>query len=150
MTAKLILTKDVADLGNRGDVVEVADGYARNYLVPKSYAVKASAGALRQAEAMRLAREETERKARAAAEELAGNLSGSRVVVAARAGDEGQLYGSIGAHDIVDAVEKFTGIAVDQHIVTIETPIKEIGLHEITLSPYPGVSFQLTLDVIPA
>lgn len=147
---KVILTKDVPDLGNRGDVVDVADGYARNYLVPRSLAVKASTGALRQAEAMRVAREEAERKARLDAEELSSNLSGSRVVVAARSGDEGKLYGSIAAHDIVDAIEKFTGIAVDQKIVSIESPIREIGLHEVTLTPYPGVVFQLTLDVIPA
>ena len=147
---KVILTKDVTDLGHRGDVVDVSDGYARNYLVPKSLAIKASPGALHQAEATRLARDETERRARAEAEELAVNLSGSRVVVAARAGDEGKLYGSIGAHDIADAVEKFTGIAIDQHIVRIDKPIKDIGLHEVTLVPHGDVSFQLTLDVIPA
>jgi len=83
-------------------------------------------------------------------EELAGNLGGSRVVVAARAGDEGKLYGSIGAHDIADAVEKFTGIAIDQRIVKIDKPIKDIGLHEVTLMPHEDVSFQVTLDVIPA
>jgi large subunit ribosomal protein L9 len=147
---KVILTKDVVDLGHRGDVVDVSDGYARNYLVPRSLAVKASEGALRQADAVRLAREDAERKARAEAEELAVNLGGSRVVVAARAGDEGKLYGSIGAHDIADAVEKFTGIAIDQRIVKIERPIKDIGLHEVTLMPHSDVSFQVTLDVIPA
>jgi large subunit ribosomal protein L9 len=147
---KVILTKEVADLGHRGDVVDVSDGYARNYLVPRSLAVKASDGALRRADAMRLAREEAERKARSDAEELAGNLSGSRVVVAARAGDEGKLYGSIAAHDIADAVEKFTGIAIDQRIVKVDKPIKDIGLHEVTLMPHADVSFQLTLDVIPA
>jgi large subunit ribosomal protein L9 len=128
----------------------VADGYARNYLVPRALAVKASAGALRQAEATRIARQEAEHKAMVDAEELSGNLAGSRVVVAARAGDEGKLYGSIAAHDIADAVEKFTGIAIDQRIVQIEKPIKDIGLHEVTLAPHPDVSFQLTLDVIPA
>ena len=147
---KVILTKDVADLGHRGDVVDVSDGYARNYLVPRSLAVKASDGALRQAETMRLAREEAERRGRLEAEDLATNLSGSRIVVAARAGDEGKLYGSIGGHDIADAVEKFTGITIDQRIVRMEKPIKDIGLHEVTLMPHPDVSFQLTLDVIPA
>jgi len=147
---KVILTTDVPELGNKGDVIDVADGYARNYLVPKSFAVKASTGALRQAEAMRSAREEFERKAKLAAEELAGTLTGSRVVVAARAGDEGKLYGSIGAHDIADAIEKFTGVTIDQNIVSMSTPIRDIGLHEVTLLPHPDVAFSVTLDVIPA
>lgn len=147
---KVILTKDVTNLGHKGDVVEVADGYARNYLVPRSLAVKATQGALEQAEAMRLARLEAERQARIAAGELAGTLSGSRVVVAARSGDEGKLYGSIQAHDVADAIEKFTGVRVDQRIVQIVSPIKEIGLHEVRLEPHPEVSFEVTLDVIPA
>ena len=84
---KVILTKDVADLGDKGDVVDVADGYARNYLVPRKLAVKASQGALKQAEDMRVAREDQQKKALADAQELAATLSGTRVVVAARAGD---------------------------------------------------------------
>jgi large subunit ribosomal protein L9 len=147
---KLILTKDVPELGKRGDVVEVAAGYARNYLVPKSFAVKASDGALRQAEAMRLAREEAERRERETAEQLAQDLSGSRVVVAARSGDEGKLFGSIGSADIAEAIAKFTGVEVDRGIVVMPTPIKEIGLHEVMLRPHADVEFGVILDVIPA
>lgn len=147
---KVILTKDVSTLGHKGDVVDVSDGYARNYLVPRSLAVKATPGALQQAESMRQARIEAERQAKEAAEELAGSLSGSRVVVAARSGDEGKLYGSIQAHDVADAIEKFTGVRIDQRIVRIAAPIKEIGLHEVLLEPHPEVSFGVTLDVIPA
>ena len=77
---KVILTKDVKDLGAKGDIVDVADGYARNYLVPKSFAVAATAGALRQAEGMRRAREEAARKARADADAMAQSLVGARVV----------------------------------------------------------------------
>lgn len=147
---RLILTQDVPELGKRGDVVDVADGYARNYLVPKSFAVKASDGALRQAESMRLAREEAERRERESAEQLAQSLSGSRVVVAARSGDEGKLFGSIGSADIAEAIAKFTGVEVDRKIVVMPTPIKDIGLHEILLRPHPDVEFGVTLDVIPA
>ena len=147
---KLILTKDVPELGHKGDVVDVADGYARNYLVPRSYAVKATTGALRQAEAMRLAREEAERKALADAQQLSQNLSGSRVVVAARAGDEGKLFGSINANDVAEAIAKFTGIEVERSVVVVPQPIKEIGLHEVTLRPHADVEFIVTLDVIPA
>ncbi len=147
---KVILTKDVADLGTKGDVVDVADGYARNYLVPQSLAVKATPGSLQQAEAMRQAREEAERKARQAAESLAQNLVGTRVVVAARAGDEGKLFGSIGTADISAAILKFTGVEVDRSDIRIAAPIKEIGLHEVGVQPHPDVDFSVTLDVIPA
>ena len=147
---KLILTKDVPELGHKGDVVDVADGYGRNYLVPKSFAVKATTGALRQAEAMRLAREEAERKSLEEAQQLASTLAGSRVVVAARAGDEGKLFGSINANDVAAAIAKFTGVEVDRSVVVVVQPIKEIGLHEVTLQPHPEVDFSVTLDVIPA
>lgn len=147
---KVILTKPVEALGDKGDVVDVADGYARNYLVPKNLAVKASAGALKQAEAMRLAREEAERKALEDAQDLAESLTGTRVVVAARAGDSGNLFGSIGANDVAEAIIKFTGIEIDRKIVAIDKPIKEIGLHEVILEPHAEVSIPVTLDVIPA
>lgn len=147
---KVILTKDVSGLGHKGDVIEVADGYARNYLVPRSLAVHASQGAMRQAEGLRRARLEAERKAKEAAEAVAQTLAGQRVVVAARSADEGKLFGSIGPRDIAAAIEKFTGVAVEPSIVDLPAPIKEIGLHEVNLKPHPEVEFQLTLDVIPA
>jgi len=147
---KVILTKDVEDLGNKGEVVNVADGYARNYLVPRSLAVKATDGALRQAEAMRVAREEALIAARQEAEGYAQSLTGTRVVVAARAGDEGKLFGSIGDADIAAAITKFTGITVDRRIVELDAPIREIGLHEVMLRPHSEIEFAVTLDVIPA
>lgn len=147
---RVILTKDVPDLGTKGDILDVADGYARNYLVPQSMAVRATPGTIRQAEEMRRAREEAERKALESAEELAQSLVGSRVVVAARAGDEGRLFGSVGVADVTEAIKKFTGIEVDRAIVRIQTPIKEIGLHEVSMQPHADVEFKVTLDVIPA
>ena len=147
---KVILTKTVEPLGEKGDVVDVADGYARNYLVPKKFAVKASEGALKQADAMRVAREESERRALDEAKLLAENLAGTRVVVAARAGDSGNLFGSIGATDVAEAIVKFTGVDIDRKIIDIEEPIKEIGIHEVALRPHEDVSVMVTLDVIPA
>jgi large subunit ribosomal protein L9 len=147
---KVVLTQDVSGLGHKGDVVEVADGYARNYLVPRSLAVMATSGAMQQAETVRRAREEALAKAKEEAEDVAQTLVGQRVVVAARSADEGKLFGSIGVRDIAAAIEKFTGVAVDPAIIDLASPIKEIGLHEIALRPHPEVEFQLTLDVIPA
>ncbi len=147
---KLILVEDVQDLGAKGDVVDVADGYARNYLVPKRKAVKATRGAIAQAEAVRSARVEAATRVRGDAEQIAQLLAGTRVVVAARAGDEGRLFGSVAEHDIIEAIKRFTGVDVERKIVSIPEPIKEIGLHEVTLRPHPEVEFNLTLVVIPA
>jgi large subunit ribosomal protein L9 len=147
---RLILISDVQELGKRGDVVDVAEGYARNYLLPRKKAVKANEGALAQAEAVREARIEAERKARDEAERLATQLVGSRVVIAAQAGDEGQLYGSIAVADVVEGVRRFTGVELDRATVEIPKPIKAIGLHEIQIKLHPEVEFPLTLDVIPA
>ena len=147
---RVILTHDVDDLGHKGDVVDVADGYARNYLVPRSFAIKATDGALRQAETMRLAREEALAAAKDEAETFAQSLTGTRVVIAANAGDEGKLFGSIGEADIAAAITKFTGIEVDPKLVVLDAPIKDIGLHEVALQPHREVQFMVTLDVIPA
>jgi large subunit ribosomal protein L9 len=150
MSIKVILTQDVKGLGHKGDVLDVADGYARNFLIPKSFAIKATAGALAEAEGMRRARDEAMRKAKEEAERIAQALVGTRVVVAAQAADEGRLFGSIGVRDIAAAIEKFTGIAVAHPHIDLRSPIKEIGLHEVRIRLHPEVEFMLTLDVIPA
>ena len=147
---KLILTQDVADLGMRGDVVEVADGYGRNYLVPRSLGVAATRGAMKDAEKIRAARAELERRTREAADEMAQALSGTTVVVAARAADEGRLFGSIGVRDVAEAIAKYTGVTVPHEQIRLAGPIKEIGLHHVVVRPYAGVEIQLVLDVIPA
>jgi len=147
---KLILTADVDPLGKRGDVVDVADGYARNFLLPRRKAIKANDGALSQAEAIREARLEAERRAKETAENIATQLVGSRVVLAAQAGDEGQLYGSVGVGDIVEGIHRFTGIELERSQIEIGSPIKAIGLHEIQIKAHPDVEFPLTVDIIPA
>lgn len=147
---KLILTQDVTHLGLRGDVVEVADGYARNYLVPRSLGMKATRGALKDAEKIRATRFEAERKARESAEDMAQALSGTTVVVAARAADEGRLFGSIGLREVAEAIAKYTGVTVPHDQIRLAGPIKEIGLHQVVVRPHAEVEIQLVLDVIPA
>jgi large subunit ribosomal protein L9 len=147
---KLILTADVSDLGKRGDVVDVAEGYARNFLLPRQKAMKANEGALEHAEKVREARIESEKKARDQAEAVATQLVGTRVVLAAQAGDEGRLYGSISVQDVVEGIRRFTGLELDKGAVVIGEPIKAIGLHEIQIRLHPEIEFPLTLDVIPA
>jgi len=146
---KVILREDVPDLGRVGDIVDVADGYARNYLVPRSLAVKVTKGAVAEAERIKTAREDAERREREAADTIAQTLSGARVVVSANASDEGKLFGSIGAGDVAEAVRKVTGMDIDPGIFRMSS-IKEIGLHTVDASPHPEVEFQVTIDVIPA
>jgi large subunit ribosomal protein L9 len=147
---KLILIADVAELGQKGDVVDVSDGYARNFLLPRNKALKATEGAIRTADDLRRVREESERQAREQAERIATQLVGTRVVLAAQAGDEGKLYGSIGVADVVEGIRKFTGVEVDRKTVVLGAPIRAIGLHEIQVKLHPEVEFPITLDVIPA
>lgn len=147
---RILLTKDVTDLGGKGEIVDVADGYARNYLVPRKLGIKATRGVVKQADGMRQARLDVLRREREDADNLATALSGTRVVVAARASDEGRLFGSIGTADVAAAVTKFTGVPIEAKVVGIATPIKEIGLHEVTIKPHAEVTFPITLDVIPA
>ena len=147
---KLILISDVADLGQEGDIVDVSDGYGRNYLLPERLAVKATAGALEDAERRVQIRIEAAAKAKTAAEGVAKSLVGTRVVLAAQAGDEGRLFGSVGIVDVVEGIQKFTGVELERKTVQLEAPIKSIGLHEVTIVLHPEVQFPLTLDVIPA
>jgi len=147
---KVILTSEVGGVGAKGDVVDVSPGYARNFLMPKKLAIKASAGALKQAENLRRAQAEAEKKVRSAAESTKAQLTGTRVVIAAQASDEGQLFGSIGSTEIVEAVEKLTGVALERRTVTLEAPVKSIGLHVIPVQLHADVELSLTVDVIPA
>ena len=147
---KLILLEDVEGLGRKGDAVDVADGYARNFLVPKELAMKATEGALKEAEQLRRVREEADRRAREEAEALSNALEGRKVVVAARSADEGKLFGSIGPRDIAEAIKKFTGVEIEQGHIDLRTPIKELGSYEIRVRPFADVECQLILEVIPA
>ena len=139
---KVILVQDVPGVGLKGDVLEVAPGHARNYLLPRKLAVKSSPAAEKKAEGIR--------RARAEAEQIAQALAGQVVVVAARAADEGRLYGSIGVRDVAEAIRKFTGVEVAHEHIDLRSPIKAIGLHEVRVRPHAEVEFEFVLDVIPA
>lgn len=147
---RLILLSNVADLGKKGDLVDVADGFARNYLLPKKKAMLATDGALDQAQKLRAAREQAEKVAKDEAERVASQLAGVRVVLAAQAGDEGKLYGSVSAADVTEGIKKFTGVTLDRSVLELRVPIKAIGLHEVWVKLHAEVEFPVTIDVIPA
>lgn len=147
---RLVLNADVAGLGSKGDVVDVSNGYGRNYLLPKGFAAKATAGMIRQIQESRRAAEEVRRRELEKAENLRLQLSDTRIVIAARTGDEGRLFGSIGVSQVIDAVRSLSQVALDRSMVFLPEPIKTIGFHEVTITLDPEVTFPLVLDVIPA
>jgi large subunit ribosomal protein L9 len=146
---KVILRSDMAGLGKRGDIVEVSDGHARNFLLPKGHALKASAGAIEQAGKMRAARDQRDNDARASATAVASALVPKVIVVEAKASPEGKLFGSVHAADIVDAVREQTDIELDRKALDVET-IKTVGQHTVTASLHADVSFPITIDVVAA
>ena len=147
---KLILKSDVETLGHKGDVVDVSDGYARNYLLPRGLADKATVSSVAAAEAAIASRAAASRRLREEAQGVANRLQGTRVVLAARAGDEGQLYGSVGLGDVLEGIRRFTGLELDRKSVELDEPIRAIGLHEVNVRLHPEVVVPLTIDVIPA
>ena len=145
---KVILADDVDNLGRKGDVVSVADGYARNFLVPKGLALFASKGSLRQAEQMRRAREEQERKVKEAAAARIGALGASPVYISARAGEEGRLFGSVTKADVARAIEDQLGEKVDRHLVRLDDPIRSLGTHTVEINLHEEVNGMVTVEVI--
>ena len=146
---KVILRADVNGVGKRGDICDVADGYARNFLVPRGLAMKAAAGATAQAASMRRSRDVKDAADRAAAEEVAKKLVPARISVTARAGTEGRLFGSITAADVVEAVAAQTGIELDRRALRMDEPIKALGEHSVPVRLHTDVEFPVTLDVVP-
>ena len=147
---ELILRSDVSGLGHRGDVVEVADGYGRNYLLPKGLAMKVTAGARQQAEGMAKARAVQDAAEREVAQGVASQLAGRTVTIAMRAGDEGKLFGSVTAADVADAVAAQASIEVDRHDIELAAAIKEVGSHEVVIRPHPEVQIPLIVEVTAA
>jgi len=145
---KVVLRADVDSLGHKGDLVEVADGYARNFLVPRGLAMKASKGVVAQAEAMRRNRAARDARERAGAEEIAGRLSGSRVTVTARAGEGGKLFGSVTTADVAEAIAAAAATEIDRRSVGLDEPLKELGEIEVPVRLHAEVTATVTVEVV--
>jgi large subunit ribosomal protein L9 len=145
---KVILRTDVDELGKRGDILDVSDGFARNYLVPKGLAMKASAGAEAQAASMRRARDLRDAQDRAAAEEVATTLVPKVFTVTARAGSEGRLFGSVTTTDIATAIEAQSNVKLDRRKLMLAEPIKTLGTHTVPVKLHADVEFPVTVDVV--
>ena len=147
---RIILQKAVDKLGAPGDIVEVADGYARNYLMPRGLAVKATKGGEKHIGSLKRAHTVRVNQAKAEAEQVAGKLISSPIRVRAHAGEEGKLFGSVTASDISEAIDKQAGVRIDRHDVHLEEPIRSVGTHEVRVHLFPEVDPILTVEVEPS
>ncbi|GAA2869369.1 50S ribosomal protein L9 [Pseudonocardia halophobica] len=148
---KLILTADVPNLGAPGDIVEVKDGYGRNYLLPRQFAIVATRGAEKQVEQIRRAQKARQIRDLGHAQEVAGSLKELSVTVKAKAaGDSGRLFGSVTSAQIVDAVRAAGGPALDRHAVEIGEQIKSVGTHPVKVRLHPEVTADLQVAVVAA
>lgn len=144
---KVVLRNAVDGVGKRGDIVDVADGYGRNYLIPKGLAMRATPGVEREAEAMRRVEAQRDAKSRAAAQDLANRLGSVPMVIAARSSDEGKLFGSVGVTEIVGAAAH-AGVEIDRRTVQLDEPIKDLGDHSVTIILHPEVTMAISVSVI--
>jgi large subunit ribosomal protein L9 len=144
---KVLFKKDVADVAKAGQVKDVADGYARNFLIPRGLAVAATSGALKQvadlqAVAARHAAEEEQ-----AARDLKARLEGQPVVIEAKAGSQGRLYGSVTTADVATAIQKQLGAAVDRRDLDIAEPVRQVGSYQVAARLHRAVTATLTIEV---
>jgi large subunit ribosomal protein L9 len=144
---KLILTQEVAGLGGPGDVVEVKDGYGRNYLVPRGYGIRWTKGGEKQISQIRRARDARSVRDLGHAKQVKGELENLKVTLATRAGDTGRLFGSVTPADIVAAVKRAGGPELDKRRIEVSTPIKTVGAHQVTVRVHPEVQATVTVNV---
>lgn len=144
---QVILKADVEGLGTRGDVVNVADGYFRNYLLPNGFGYKATKGAEAEAEAMRRASAAKNEANRAEADKVAASIVPQVITITAKTDDAGTLFGSVSAHDIAAAVEEQTGHVIDRKAFQLDAPIKTLGQHMVMTNIHSQVQFPTTVEV---
>ena len=147
---KVILQKPVDKLGAPGDVVDVADGYARNFLMPRGLAVRASKGGVKHVESLKRAHTTRVSQAQAEAQEVADRLTESPIKVRARVGEEGRLFGSVTAAELAEEIERQTGVKVDRRDVHLDEPIRSVGVHEVTVHLFVDVDPVVPVEVEPA
>lgn len=144
---KVILRNDLAGVGKRGDIVDVADGYGRNFLLPKGHAILASDGAVNQAKAMRRARDLRDAADRESAQTIASALVARTITIQAKAGGEGKLFGSVTTGDIAQAIHEQANISIDRKKLHVE-PIKTLGTYSVAVKLHSDVEFPVSVEVV--
>jgi large subunit ribosomal protein L9 len=145
---KVILLEDVKKIGKKGDLVNVADGYARNYLFPRNLAKEATSGSIKQLKQEKKAMENKKKKELELAKEVAEKISKSSVTVKAKSGDQGKLFGSITSKDIANELKKQHNIDVDRRKIELSEPIKTLGNYKVNIKLAPEVEAELTVKII--
>ena len=145
---KVLLRSDIKGIGRRGDIVNVSSGHARNFLLPNDLAIVANAGTIAQAEVMRKSREQQIAADRESARLVASSLSTTVIKIAARAGNEGRLFGSINAAEIAKAVLDQTGVTIDRKNIQVETPLRQLGEHSVSAEIFSDVVATLKLEIV--
>lgn len=145
-----ILLQDIKDLGEKGAVVEVSDGYMRNYLAPRKLAETATKAAIAQAALRREAAERAAREAIEKAREIANTLSKTVLTIPQQAGDDGRLFGSVTTQDIADAIREARGLRVDRRRVQLSDPIKSVGTYQVTVEVAENVQASVKTMVVAA
>ncbi len=146
---KLILNVDVNSLGRKGDIVKVAKGYARNYLLPKKLAIVATASNLELAEKLQEKRKIQAQVNSDLADSITTALADAHIVISQNSTDEGTLYAAISNEQIVEAIETFSGYKLEEDQIDTNDQVKEIGLHTVTVVLGPDTKFDTTLEVVP-
>ena len=146
---KLILNSDIKSLGRKGDVVDVAKGYARNYLLPKKLAIVATTNNLEFAQKLQEKRQQQAQVNSELAESIITALADAHIVISQTTTDEGTLYAAISNLQIVEAVETFSGFKLEEEQISLESQVKEIGLHTVKVVLGPDTNFDITLEVVP-
>jgi len=145
---KVVLRADVDNVGKKGDVLDVADGFGRNYLVPKGLVMVASKGVAAQAAAMRRSRDVKDARDRESAEAVARDLVATIIRIPAKAGAEGRLFGSVTATDVAEAVQAQTGVELDRRRLHLAEPVKSLGTHQVPVKLHADVEFLITVEVV--
>ena len=145
---KVILTADVAPLGKSGDLKDVANGFARNYLIPNKLAVPASGGAYRAWQHDIASREDQRRREREEAEIAAQRISSTTLTMGVKVGEGGKLYGSITAKDIADALAR-RGIEIDRHRIDLDEPLRQLGTYKVAIRVASEIVSEVTVAVEP-
>lgn len=146
---KVILTQDVKKLGTKGQILDVSDGYARNYLIPQGLAMEATKTKLKEIQEKSLKEEKKKTSEKEQAEALKAKLHGQKVEIKVKAGTGDRLFGAVTSREIADALLAAFGVAIDKKKIEIEEPIKHLGQYKIKLKIYPAVQADVKLIVSP-
>jgi large subunit ribosomal protein L9 len=147
---KLILTQEVTGLGGPGDVVEVKDGYGRNYLVPQGVAIRWTRGGEKTVESIKAARSARSVRDLGHAEEIKAKLEGQTVNVSVKAGESGRLFGAVTVAEIASALSAATGESVDKRTIAVDNPVRSLGAHQVTVRLHDEVTASVSLNVVKA